>query len=431
MVQSIAESRDEKFLRPMLRTSKLFFIVVPGLLILICWVFFAWYQQLTHGLSVTGLRTPVGAIWGLYITNFVFFVAISSAGIAIASCIRLFKLKDYIVVARIAELATVFSLMAAGVSIIMSIGRPDRLFNLITYFPSRVSSSPLTWDVMGIYLYMIFSITYLYVEMREDLAWLAGKVKWGWVYKLLVPAYRPDERQGFKKIVLWASVFNFPIMVMVDNTVGCIFGLLVGRPGWYSQFLGPYFVLGAIFTGLAVVVVLAAIYRQTFHWQEFIKPVVFRGLGRMLCWVSITYIYFLISEFMAVNYSGPTGEVNVWESLTRGAFAPVFWTQIIMLVIAFLIFFINTIFPKFFRIWTTVLAAGMVIVALWSVRFLIVVPSLLRPFLPFPTGTYSPSWVELSMAGGAFAIFALLFILFTKFLPIMPVTEMLSKEEER
>ena len=428
--ESKLSPREVQFLRPILRTGKAFYVVIPALIVLVLWVLYAWYTQLTQGLSVTGLRTPVGAIWGLYITNFVFFVAISAAGIAIASGIRLFKLKDYIALARMAELATIFSLMMAGMSIVMSIGRPDRLFNLILNFPARLPSSPLIWDVMAVFVYLVFAITYLYIEMREDMARLVGKVKWGWLYKLLLPGYRIGERHRIEKIVFWASIFNFPIMFMMHTTVGWIFGLQVGRPGWYSTIFGPYFVLGAILTGMSVVVILAAIYRKAFQWEEFIRPVVFKGLSKFLMWMSILYLYFILSEFMTVTFAGPSGEQAVWESLTGGEFAPLFWLQNGALVIAFLLFFVNTVFKKAFRIGTTVIASCLVVFALWIVRFLIVVPSLLRPFLPFPTGSYNPSWVEWSLVGGVFAIEILLFMVFTKVFPIMPVTELMAEEEE-
>ena len=164
--QSKISPREEQFLRPILRTGKAFYIVIPALIVLVAWVLYAWYTQLTQGLSVTGLRTPVGAIWGLYITNFVFFVAISAAGIAIASGIRLFKLKDYVALARMAELATIFSLMMAGMSIVMSIGRPDRLFNLILNFPTRLPSSPLIWDVFVINIYLVLCVAMLYFSIK-------------------------------------------------------------------------------------------------------------------------------------------------------------------------------------------------------------------------------------------------------------------------
>ena len=219
MAQSVVESREEKFLRPILKTGMAFYIVIPALIVLVLWVFYGWYTQLTQGLSVTGLRTPVGAIWGLYITNFVFFVAISSAGIAIASGIRLFKLKDYIPVARMAELATIVSLVVALISIVMSVGRPDRVFNLILYYSDRLPSSPLTWDVTGIFIYIVFAISYLYIEMREDLARLASKVKWGWMYRLLLPSYEPGERAAAERIIFWNRAFgtdaqNFPCQRM-------------------------------------------------------------------------------------------------------------------------------------------------------------------------------------------------------------------------
>jgi molybdopterin-containing oxidoreductase family membrane subunit len=309
-------------------------------------------------------------------------------------------------------------------------GRPDRIFNVILNYPERLASSPLVWDITAVATYLVFAVTYLYMEMREDLARLAGRVRWGWLYRYLLPAYEPRERKRIERIIFWASVFNFPIMVMVHTTVAWVFGLMVARPGWYSAILGPYYVVGAVLSGVAAVVVLTAIYRHIFHWQEIIKPLVFRGLGRFLSWFSLLYIYFLLAEFVTVKFAGTTAELNVSMLWTHLEYAWHYWLQVLALAVAFTIFFINTVFPKVFRVGTTVFAAALVVTTLWLTRFLIVVPSQLRPYLPFPTGSYTPTWVEWSLVAGTFAIVTLFFMIFTKVFPIIPVTEMEKAREE-
>ncbi len=427
-----AATLEEKLWYPMFYTTRKFYLFLGFLLLGLAWFAFAWITQLRTGLEVTGMRDiPGGSPWGVYMTNFIFFIGITHAGIAIASAIRLLKLRDYIPLARIAELVTVFSLVMAGFSLLFDAGRPDRIFNLILYYPQRLASSPLIWDITAIAVYLIFAATYLYLEMREDMARLAkSHSRLGWLYRLLLPAYEPGERERIVKIVWWASVFNFPIMVMVHTSVAWVFGLMVGRPGWYGAIMGPYYVLGAILSGVASVVVMAAIYRQLFGWQEHIRPQVFRGLGKFLSWMSVLYIYFMLSEFIAVKFAGPVPELKVSMAWSNLEFAWLYWVQVVALLIAFTIFFINTVFPRVFRIGTTVFASALVVVTLWITRFLIVVPSLTRPYLPYPPGSYTPTWVEWSLVLGTFVMVALLFMLFTRFFPIIPLTEMEKAEEQ-
>jgi Ni/Fe-hydrogenase subunit HybB-like protein len=423
---------EEKLWHPMLHTTRKFYLFLGLLLLGLAWFAFAWITQLRNGLEVTGMRDiPGGSPWGIYVTNFIFFIGITNAGIAVASAIRLLKLRDYIPLARIAELVTVFSLLMAVFSLLFDTGRPDRIFNLLLYYPQRLPSSPLIWDITAIAIYLIFSVTYLYLEMREDLARLAkSHLRLRWLYRRLLPAYESGERERIMKIVWWASVFNFPIMVMVHTNVAWVFGLMVGRPGWYGAIMGPYFIIGAVLSGVASVVIMAAVFRQLFGWQEHIKPQVFRGLGKFLSWVSIFYIYFMLSEFITVKFAGPVSELRVsiaWSSLE---FAWLYWVQIVALFIAFTIFFLNTVFPRVFKIGTTVFASALVLATLWVTRFLIVVPSLTHPYLPYTPGSYTPTWVEWSLVLGTFVMVALLFTVFTKLFPIIPLTEMEKAEEQ-
>lgn len=422
---------EERLWSPLFHTSKTFYVCLGLCVVGMLWFAFAWLTQLRGGLVVTGMRDiPGGAPWGIYLVNFIFFIGIAHAGIAVAAGIRLLHLRDYIPVGRMAELLTVFGLMMAVLSLLFDLGRPDRIFKMILHYPERLGSSPLIWDVTAIMTYLVVSLTYLYIELREDLARLAGRVRWGWLYRCLLPGYAPGERERIEKIIWWASIFVIPIMVMVHSTVAWIFGLMVSRPGWYSAILAPYFLLGAVLSGLAAVVVVAAIYRRLFDWQELITPTVFRGLGKILSWFSLAYVYFLLSEFLTVTFAGPLGELKVALILTQQKFAWPYWLQVAALVLASAIFLINTVFPRAFRIGTTVFAAALVVATLWLTRFLILVPALMRPYLPYPTGSYTPTWVEWSLVGGTFVMMVLLYMLFTKVFPIVSLTEMERAAQE-
>ncbi len=422
---------EEKILHPMFHTTNKYYVFLGLLILGVAWFLYAWITQLKTGLVVTGLRDiPGGAPWGIYLSNFVFFIGIAHAGIAIAAGIRLLKLRDYVAIGRMAELLTVFGLLMAGLSVIMDLGRPDRIFQMILHFPERLGSSPLVWDITALTTYLVVSFTYFYIELREDLARLAGRVRWRWLYRLLLVGYESAERERIERIIWWASIFIIPIMVMVHSTVAWIFGLIVSRPGWYTAILAPYFLLGAVLSGLAAVVIVAATFRWLFGWQELIKPVVFKGLGKVLAICSIAYLYFLLSEFLTVNFGGPLAELDIYILLTRGKYALPYWLQVGALMLAFAIFFANTLFPRVFRIWTTVLASSFVVVALWVIRFLIIAPALTRPYLPYPTGIYTPTWVEWSLVGGTFIMMMLLYTLFVKVFPLISLTEMESAAKE-
>ncbi len=413
-------------LRPLLGTSRVFYVFVGGLLIVTGWFLYAWYVQLTQGLGVTGMRTPVGAAWGGYIANFVFFVGVAHGGIAIAAAIRLLRLTKYTPVARVGEVLTVISLMMAGLSIMIDMGRPDRTFNMIIYWPQRVGSSSLTWDITVIIIYFALSTCYLWLTMRKDLAPLVERFpRLAWLYRILLIGYRPDEEVKVKRMAWWLSIaIVFLIVMLSGGVVPWIFGLLPARPGWFSALAGPYFLTAAIASAIAAVIVVSGILRRVFNWQEYIKSEIFAGLGTFLGLITLFYLYLVLSEQLTMRYAAPLSELLISEKLFQGEFAPIFWP---MLILGFFVppvmLLIQAIRPRWFSLSRTVLAAGVILIAFWIKRFLIVVPSLLRPLLPFPEGSYSPSWVEWSMIAGLFAITVLLYTLFLKLFPIVEVAE--------
>jgi len=426
VVQRISKTREEQLLRPLLYSGQAFYIFGGVLLILIVWFGYAWYIQLTQGLGVTMMRTPVGAAWGVYIVNFVFFVGIAHGGIAIAAAIRLLKLTKYMPIARMGEVLTVISLMMAGLSIMIDMGRPDRIFNLILYWPQRVGSSSLSWDITVIIIYFALSVSYLWLTMRQDLVRCMDRFpRLTWVYKPLLLGYRPDEGRKIEGMTWWLSIaIVFLIVMLSGGVVPWIFGLLPARPGWFSALAGPYFLTAAIASAIAAVIVVAAILRRLFNWQAYIKPEIFKGLGTFLGIITLFYLYLVLAEQLTMRYAAPLSELLISEKLFQGEFAAIFWPMLILgFFIPPMMLVVQTIRHKWFSLTRTVLAAAIILIAFWIKRFLIVVPSLLRPLLPFPEGSYSPSWVEWSVIAGVFAISVLLFVLFLKLFPIMELGE--------
>ena len=421
-----AERATSELLRPILRTGKGFYFFVGALLILVGWFLYTWYIQLTQGLVVTNMRTPVGAAWGGYIANFVFYVGLAHGGIAIAAAIRLLKLNKYQPVARMGEVLTVISLMMAGLSIMIDMGRPDRVFNIIIYWPERVATSSLTWDVTVIILYFTMSTCYLWLTMRKDLALCLDRFpKLRFLYKILLIGYKPDEDKAINRMTWWLSIAIIFLVVMLSGgVVAWIFGLLPSRPGWFSALAGPYFLTAAISSAIAAIIVVSAILRRVFHWQEHIKPEVYSGLGTFLGILTMFYIYLIFSEQLTMNYAAPFAEFLISVKILQGEFAIIFWP---MLIIGFFIpaitLVVQGVRPQWFSLTRTVVASAFIIIAFWVKRFLIVVPSLLRPLLPFPEGSYSPSWVEWSIIVGILAMAILFYVAFLKIFPILDLRE--------
>ncbi len=421
-----SEKATSELLRPLLHTSKGFYFLIGALLIAVGWFMYAWYIQLTEGLVVSNLRTPVGAAWGGYIANFVFYVGLAHGGIAIAAAIRLLNLHKYQPVARMGEVLTVISLMMAGISITIDMGRPDRIFNIIIYWPERIATSSLSWDVTVIILYFTMSACYLWLTMRKDLALVLHRFpRLGFLYKILLIGYRPDEDRAVHRMTWWLSIAIIFLVVMLSGgVVAWIFGLLPSRPGWFSALAGPYFLTAAIASAIAAIIVVSAILRRVFHWQEHIKAEVYSGLGTFLGILVMFYIYLIFSEQLTMNYAAPFAELLISLKILQGEFAIIFWPMVsIGFFIPAVTLIIQGVRPQWFSLNRTVIASGLIVIAFWVKRFLIVVPSLLRPLLPFPEGSYSPSWVEWSIIAGIFAMAILLYVGFLKIFPILDIGE--------
>ncbi|MFC1874233.1 NrfD/PsrC family molybdoenzyme membrane anchor subunit [Chloroflexota bacterium] len=417
---------EDPIIRPLLRNSPSFYAFIALLLVLVGWSGYLWVIQLTQGLGSTAMRTPVGAAWGAYITNFVFFACMAHGGMAVSAAVRLLKLKQYKPVARMGEVLTAVALMMAGLSIVIDLGRPDRAINMILYWPQRVASSPLSWDMTVIVLYFTLSTSYLWLTMRKDLLRHVGRfANRGRIYRLLLSGYEPEQEYKIERTAWWLSISILILIVMVSGgVIPWIFGLQSGRPGWFSAMAGPYFLTAALATSIAVMIVIAAVLRKIYRWQTIIKPGIFRGLAMVLGVLTHLYIYLTIAEQFTLRYSSPHSELAISEVLLRGEYALVYWLMLILgLAIPALILVIQALYPRLFSYKATIVISVIILAAFWVKRLLIVVPSLLRPLVPFPTGVYHPNWLEWSIIAGILALAILIYTLLLKIFPIVEVEE--------
>jgi molybdopterin-containing oxidoreductase family membrane subunit len=409
-------------LRPLKHTSKEFypFIAVLGIISLVA--VYAYYLQLTKGLGVTGLNDVT--IWGIYIVNFIFFIGISHAGIAISAAVRLMNLSKYQRIARIAELLTIVSLVMAGLSIVIDLGRPDRAFLLITKYGSRFKFSPLTWDITAVGTYLILSSTYLYLPMRRDPKLAMGRLT-NWratLYKYLIPAYEEGEEATIDRIGFWLAVSILPVMVMVHTTVAWIFSLLSSRPLWFNAFAGAYYIVAAVASGIASVIVIATVMRKIYHWEDIIKPEIIRGLGNVTAITTLVYLYMMMAEQLTALFAGPAGEVFVSQIWLFGDFSTMFWLMTtIGLVIPFLYLLIQAFRPGYVNITWTAIMSFILVIAFWFKRYMIIVPTLSIGI--HKVGIYYPSWVEIVILLGSFAVPILLYTILTKLVPLIEMEE--------
>ena len=414
--------RQERIMRPLLYTSKEFWPFIAALTLITVVFIYAYMVQLSRGLGVTGLNDIV--IWGVYIVNFIFFIGLSHAGIAISAAVRIMKLDRYAPIARMAEVLTLASLMMAGLSIVIDLGRPDRSFLLLTKFAARIGSSPLLWDITAVATYLILSTTYLYLPMREDLKVVRDRMT-GWkkkMYEITLPGYGEDEAPVIKRLAWWMAVTILPVMVMVHTTVAWIFSLLSNRPLWFSAAAGPYFIAAAVASGLASVVVIAAILRKLFHWEDILPPEIFRGLGNVLSIITLTYLYMMLVEQFTARFAGPAGEFFVSEAWLFGEFATIFWSiTTIGLALPCAYLLIQAFRPGKINITMTAIVSLVIVIAMWFKRYIIIVPTLAVGGSPLLA--YAPTWVEIAILAGSLSALALIYTILLKLIPLIEMEE--------
>ncbi len=420
----LKKEEDAILFNPVEKTGKAFYFTLFILIAVILWAIYAYQFQYREGLGVTGLVRPV--FWGVYITNFVFFIGISHAGTLISAILRLAKAEWRRSITRSAEVITVLVLFFGVGNILMDLGRPDRMLNIIKYSQFQ---SPLLWDVSSITVYLTASSIYLYLPLIPDIALLRdrnGKRKW--FYRILALGWRGTERQHrlLEKAISFMAILVIPVAVSVHTVVSFVFAMTI-QPMWHSAIFGPYFVAGAIFSGIAALIIAMNIIRKVYHLEEYLRPVHFNYLGILLLVMTLLWFYFTFTEYLTTYYGGEPIHMTIFWMKFTGRFAPYFWG---MFLFCFVIPLPILSFRRTRTPFGTLIASISVTIGMWLERYVIVVPTLTNPRLPNEAVIYFPTWVEWSMFAGCISFFILLYMVFTKLFPIVSIWEVREGREK-
>jgi Ni/Fe-hydrogenase subunit HybB-like protein len=426
MVQKTPEQINEDLLRPLMGASRRYWMTLAFLagVVIAAAGAFAW--QVYDGIGVAGIRRPV--FWGFYITNFVFWIGVSHAGTLISAILRLANATWRRPVTRCAEVITVFALSIGATFPVIHLGRPWMAFWLFPYPSERGLwpniRSPLLWDFFAICTYLLGSVTFLLLPMIPDLALVRDRARGvrKKIYAAAALGWRgtPKQWHRLESAMHIMAIVVIPVAVSVHSIVSWDFAM-APVPMWHSTIFAPYFVAGAIFSGIAALIVAMACLRKFLRLEEYLLPVHFDNLGKLLLVMSLLWFYFVFAERLTTWYGNESSEMAVFWLTQTGSYSPLFWT---MVFCNFLLPFPILAIKKLRTITGTVVAAVGVVIGMWIERYLIIVPSLAHKYLPYSWGEYRPTWVEITITAGTFAAMGLLYMLFAKFVPIVSVWEL-------
>ncbi len=381
--------------------------------------------QFKTGLGILGINHPVG--WGVYITNFVFWIGIGHAGTLISAILHLFRQRWRTAINRSAEAMTIFAVMTAGLFPLIHVGRPWFAYWLVPYPNWRLLwvnfRSPLVWDVFAVSTYFTISLCFWYTGLIPDFASIRDRST-GWrraIYGALSLGWRGSENnwQHYERAYMMLAGLSTPLVLSVHSIVSFDFATSI-LPGWHTTIFPPYFVAGAIFSGFAMVVTLLVILRKVFKMEEYITLHHLENMNKIILVTSMMVGYAYATEFFIALYSGNPFERFAFMNRAGG---PFFWAYWIMVSC-------NVLFPQLFwfkrfrrSIAVMFVIALLVNVGMWFERFTIIVTSLHRDFLPSNWSYYKPTIFDWSVTAGAFGWFFMWFLLFCRFFPAISIAE--------
>jgi molybdopterin-containing oxidoreductase family membrane subunit len=381
---------------------------------------------ITTGIGVWGNNVPVA--WAFDIINLVFWIGIGHAGTLISAILFLFRQGWRTSINRAAEAMTLFAVACAGIFPTVHVGRVWFLYWLAPY-PNPMEvwpqfRSPLMWDVFAISTYGLVSFLFWYLGMIPDLATLrdraTSRLKQT-LYGLFALGWHGSARQWhrYERAYLILAALATPLVLSVHSVVSFDFATSQ-LPGWHTTVFPPYFVAGAIFSGFAMVVTLMVPARAFFGLKDLITLRHLENMNKVILATGLIVGYAYGVEFFTAWYSGNRYELFVFINRAMGPYAWAYWTMVSCNVIA----------PQFFWFrkvrttpWMMVIVAIFVNIGMWFERFVIIVTSLHRDFLPSSWGMYAPTWVDIGMLVGSFGLFFTLFLLFCRYLPMVAMAE--------
>lgn len=408
------------------KPHRMFYVALAASLLCVVLGGVFWGIQITRGMGLAGLNSPV--YWGVYITNFVFWVGIGHAGTLISAILFLFRARWRNSVNRSAEAMTIFAVMCAGMFPLIHVGRVWVAAYWMLPLPNTNNlwvnfRSPLIWDVFAISTYLTVSLLFWYMGMIPDLASLRDRMR-GFkrlVYGILSFGWRGTAQQWhhYETGYAFLAALATPLVLSVHSVVSWDFAMSI-QPGWHTTIFPPYFVAGAILSGCAMVYTLLMPVRWMFHLQDYIKEEHLDALLKLTLLTSSIVFYAYAVEFFVAWYSGNIYEQEIFAKRLHGDYAFYFWVMV----------FCNCIFPMVFwfkrfrmHVPTAFVVCVLINVGMWFERYNIIVSSLVEDFVPGSWGHYQPSWTEMFITLGSFGWFFFWFLIFCRYFPIVSLSE--------
>lgn len=394
---------------------------------------YAYVIQYNKGLVVTGMRDMVS--WGMYIANFVFFVATALVGMLISGVIGLLGYKWITPISRIAEIIAVAFAAVAGLVIVSDMGRPERLHYVFLH--GRVQS-PILWDVTVVTTYLVISTLLYLLPLIPDLAIARGRMpnapKWQMkLYEILSFKWTHHPKQY--KLLFNATRLLIILIIPTAFAIHTVTSWLLAvnsRSGWDSTIFGPYFLTGAFVTGMAAVIIAVFFFRNNYKLRQYLDEPLFDKMGKLLEFVCVVYFYFNLNEFVVPAYKMKEFDAIHIHELFAGRHAVMFWlSQIFGLLIPM----IALLWKPFRKPLPLFLIALFVLVGAWLKRYIIVIPTMEHPFLPIQFlphewVVYQPTVIEGAVTAGSIILGIMIISVLAKLFPVIPIWEMAEEDED-
>jgi Ni/Fe-hydrogenase subunit HybB-like protein len=402
------------------------FLLTMVLFISVAWLF-------AKGIGIWGIAVPVG--WGFAIVNFVWWVGIGHAGTLISAILLLLKQEWRTSINRFAEAMTLFAVACAGLFPLLHLGRPKYFYWMAPY-PSTMGvwpqfRSPLIWDFFAVSTYATVSLLFWYVGLIPDLATLRDRSKRRFpqiAYGILAMGWRGSARhwRRYQDAYLLLAALATPLVISVHSVVSFDFAVSV-VPGWHSTVFPPYFVAGAIYSGFAMVLTIAIPLRAGYGLHDFVTDRHLDNMAKVMLASGLIVAYGYLTETFTAWYSGHEAEQYSILNRATGPYAVLFWMLIACNVVIPQLLWLAGVRRNVYALFALSLVIN---VGMWLERFIIVVVSLHRDYLPSSWGMYVPTFWDWSTFVGTIGLFAALMFLFIRLLPMISIFEMREMVEE-
>ena len=387
---------------------------------------YCWTRQILNGLAEAGLSHPV--VWGFYITTFVFWVGIAHSGTLISAVLFLFRAHFRMPIYRLAEAMTVFAVLTAGLFPLIHLGRVWFFYWLMPYPNQRALwpnfRSPLLWDVFAVSTYLTISTTFFIVGLIPDIAVARDAAKTPFrkfLYGITALGWKGSNNQWkhYTSAYLFFAAFATPLVISVHSVVSWDFAMSI-VPGWHATIFPPYFVAGAIFSGVAMVITLMIPIRKTFKLERLVEPKHFDAMSKLIMVTSGILAYSYGTEFYSAWFGNNQFEREQFWFRAFGDLKYAFWLMIFCNCIAPLPLWYKPLRTNitFLMILSIIINIGM-----WFERFNIIVQSLSHEYIPYSWGGYNFSWVDYGILIGSFGWFGMMMTVFVKYFPAVAITE--------